>query len=233
MKTLNRIALALTVTLAINFVGLVVAGGLVAQKAQLDREKIEQVREVLFPPEVEVTQDQEEIEPDEPSPMQELMTMLDEQSGRPATERVAGMNHEFDARSTLLSRQRRELEDRLKLLDASATRLARERQTHEAEVARWQNTAAEAAARAQDEGFREALALYEAMPSAQAKRVLEGLDDTVTLAFLRAMDERAASKILEEFQTPQETERLRQLMEQMRQGEPEAQTAGAQLAPVN
>ncbi len=217
MKALNKLTLALVVTLAINFVGLIVAAGMVAQKSGLNGDKIEELKAVLFPPPAE-PELEEEVEPDEPTPMEELLAMLDAQSGKPAADRVASFEHELDARNARLARQKRELADRMRLLDTASNQLATDRDQLAEQVTDWEERRTTAEARLTDEGFLTTLRLYESLPAAQAKKVIAGLDEEIALAFLKAMEPRTAGKILREFDGDDETEQLRRLLEGMRQG---------------
>ncbi|MEM1011349.1 MAG: hypothetical protein AAGI46_03905 [Planctomycetota bacterium] len=230
MKMLNRLVLALVVTLAINFIGLAIAAGLIAQKSGLDKDKIADVKEVLFPPPPEPVEDEAEEEPAEPTPMEALLAMLDSQSGKPADARVVNYEHELDARSALLDRQQRQLADRLRQLDSASRQHAAARQTHASEVATWQGKRDEAEARLSDEGFLATLALYESLPAPQAKKVIAGLEDEIALAFLRAMEPRTASKILREFENDEDTQQLRRLLEGMRQGVAENESTDTDAA---
>ncbi len=239
MNLLKKLLLALVVTASINFVGLVVATAMLATKVDLSREKLTEVKDVLFPPPAEP----EPLEivddtPPKPTAMESLYALLDAQSGKPADERVDSVSREMDARLASVMREKRTLEDRLAQLARASGALAAERKAHAETVADWQRRVAAAADRAEDAGFAETLTLYEAMAARQVKDVFEGLDDEVALQFLRAMDPRKASKVLKEFEAGPETERVRRLLEMMRTGDlaaadPFAEPASSDAGELN
>jgi hypothetical protein len=71
-----------------------------------------------------------------------------------------------------------------------------------------------------DEQFRKTVAQYEALPPKQGKQMLQALvsggDQAQAVAYLDAMDERAAKKILSEFKTPDEVTLATELLEKLR-----------------
>lgn len=219
MNLLKKLVLVLIVTLAINFIALIAAGAMLAQRAQLDRGKIEQVREVLFSGLQESTEAEAPAEPQEPTPMEQLVALLDAESGRGAEERVGSISRTLDDRAVALSRIRRELSDRSRQLDAAAKKLASERQSFDAKVEAWRTEVEAATARAADEGYQKSLELYEQLQARQVKNLFLGLEDDVVLAYLRDMDPAAAAKVLKEFKTDEEADRARRILEKMRQGE--------------
>ncbi len=219
MSLLKKLWMVLVVTLALNFVALIAVAGLLAQRAHLDGEKIKAVREVLFPADdsaEDVEADPVVDEPTGPTPMEELLALLDAQSGKPAERRVSEMTASLDERATMLDRRRREVADRRRTIAAAAERVLADKQSFEATRDEWQAAIAAANARATDEGFREALTLYEQLPSKQVKAIFIELPDDDAVAYLRAMEPRQAAKVLKEFKSPAETERAKTLLELLR-----------------
>ena len=232
MNAIKKLFAASVAVLAINFVAMLVAGAMLAQRAGVDRAKIEAVRDVLFPPETPVVVEPaaESVEPDLPTPMQELVALLDAQAGKPPEARVSDVADALDARTAALARDRRELADREAQVLAATRKLAQERAAFEAESKAWTEAVAAAQARAGEAGFAESLALLTAMPAKQAKGVLAECDDEAALRYLRAMEPRTAAKVLKEFNTPLETRRVSEWLEQMRQGDA-AVAAASQTTP--
>ena len=223
MSAARKLFSLLVVVLALNFLGMAVALAMLAQRAQLDRVKLAQIKDVLFPPSqqpAEAADAAEPAPPPEPTPMEQLMALLDAQAGKPVEARVTELRETFDDRAAALARAARELADRQRLADAAAKRLADDRTALEQERAAWAEQVADAVKRAADAGFRQSLTLYEQMPPKQAKAVLLLLDDEVALSYLRAMDPRAAGRLLKEFKDGPETEKVKTLLELMRQGDP-------------
>ena len=73
---------------------------------------------------------------------------------------------------------------------------------------------------AQDQGFQDSLSLYNSMPPKQAKTVFLTMDDATVVNYLRAMTPRTAAKILKEFKSPEELDRVHKLMDRMRVNRP-------------
>ncbi len=220
MKLLRKLWAVLLVTLAMNFLALLIAAAMVAQRAQLDAEKVKQVKEVLFPPEsVEDSVIDDSATPPEPTPMEQLMVLLDAQSGKPAEDRVVDVSRALDERAVTLDRTRRELEDRGRQIDEAATRLAADRSRLEAEQSAWTSRTAAAEARASDEGFKQALSLLAQLPAKAVKDVFMGMPDAEVVPLVRSMEPRQAAKVLKEFKTPPEMERLREVLDEIRAGE--------------
>lgn len=227
MTMLQKLLSAIVVVLAVNFIGMVVAAALLAQKAALDREKIQAVRDVLFPPaETEASEAPDDADaaepPAEPTPMEQLMTLLDAQSGKPTEKRVEDLQQTFDQRTLALTRARRELDDLRRQLDLASGQLLQEREQFEASRKEWQDAVVNAADRARDKGFADALELYQELPAEQTKGIFMQIEEEVVLQFLQAMDPEAAARILREFENEAETQKLRSILEQMRMGDPVA-----------
>jgi len=70
---------------------------------------------------------------------------------------------------------------------------------------------------ASDQGFQDSLSLYQTLPAKQVKTIFMGLEDATVIQYLQAMESRAAAKITREFKTTEESERLKRLLERMRQ----------------
>ena len=68
----------------------------------------------------------------------------------------------------------------------------------------------------EDKGFEETLDLYNSMPTKQVKDVFVTLDDATVTKYLQAMDAARAAKVLKEFKTPPETERVQKWLEIIR-----------------
>lgn len=230
MKMLQKLTSAVVVVLAVNFIGMAIAAALLAQKTGVDREKLVAIREILFPREEDDTAEEavDAAEPPEPTPMEQLLTLLDAQAGKPTEARVDDLQQTFDQRTAQLTRARRELADLQRQLDIASSRLVEERETFEATREEWEQAATEAEERARDAGFADALALYQQLPAKLTKDIFLQLEEEIVLEFLRAMDGQTAARIIREFKSDAETQKARSILERMRQGEPIANSAGRQ-----
>ena len=84
----------------------------------------------------------------------------------------------------------------------------------------------QAARLASDQGFQDSLNLYNSMPAAQVKRVFAGLDDQTVTTYLEAMQPRTAAKIIKEFKSQDETDRIQHILERMRTAQASATLKG-------
>lgn len=231
MNALRKLLNLTVVVLAINFIGMAVAAMLLAQRADLSREKLSQVKQILFPSEETPAVDEPKpAEPAEPTPMEQLIALLDVQAGKSTEQRVRDVRETFDERAVVLGRARRELVDRQRQIDAATQKLLQERSEFESRRQAFETAVATAADRANDEGFRTTLTLYEQMPAKQTKEIFLQLENQTVLAFLVAMEPRTAAKVLKEFKTDPEIQKITDILELMRQGDPAATSALEELA---
>jgi hypothetical protein len=70
------------------------------------------------------------------------------------------------------------------------------------------------------------LQLYQSLPSAQVKKLFLSMEDDLVARYLQAMPTRQASKIIKEFETPEETVRLQAILERIRKSAPGAAGGG-------
>jgi hypothetical protein len=224
MNLLRKLWAVLVVTLAMNFVALAVAAAMLWQRAGLDKEKFAEIRSILFPAE-EGEGDSgaaDADEPAEPSPMEQLLALLDAQSGKPADRRIDDIAISIDERTVSLERRRREVADRMQQVNTAAANLAADRKAFEKERAAWNEQVAAARERATDAGFQKSLEMFESIPAKSAKTLFMNMSDEEAVDFLRAMEPRASIKVLKEFKTPDELGRLGNYLALIRQGEPTA-----------
>lgn len=214
MRTLFTV---ITAVLAINF--LAVAGGVgwLFQKGALTREKIPAIKEILFPKPTEApaTQPSDESQPTT-QPAMRLEELLAKATGRTATEQVEFIKNAFDAQMAILDRRQRELIDLQRQIDLAKTQMTRDRSSLNEQTKAMDDREKQAAALAADKGFQDSLTLYNSMPANQVKRVFSGLDDATVTTYLQSMQPRTAAKIIKEFKSPEETERMQRILERMR-----------------
>jgi hypothetical protein len=224
----------LVLALAANFL---LAAGTVAwlyQTGRLDRERIVAIRKIVLDKPVAPAPKDEAAQPAAAitRPAMSLEALLDKHTGKRAGEQVEVVQQAFDAQSVLLDRRRREVEDLAAQVARQQEKLAEDRAELESE--RRGFNAREEAARgvAGDQGFQDSLKLYGAMPARQVKGVFVSMPDETVVRYLRALPPRTATKIVKEFKTPEELERIRRIMERMQQGEPATRPAGTNAGPA-
>jgi hypothetical protein len=216
-------------TLALNFLAL--AGGIVIlyRAGNLDREKVRQIKELVFAPATQPTEDNAAA-PRDPAtqPTLKLEEMLSKVSGRSASEQVEFMQRTFDAQMAVLDRRFQELQSQRKTVEEARAQIDQERKVLGA--GQQKLAAAQQAEKklAEDKGFQDTLALYTTMPAKQVKSIFMGLTDDTMIQYLRAMEPRTATKITKEFKTPEEVTRIGAVMEKMRQTQTQATAAAGQ-----
>ena len=62
--------------------------------------------------------------------------------------------------------------------------------------------------------------MYATLQPRQVKSIFLGLDDVTVMNYLRALEPRAAGRIIKEFKTPEETARIERILERIRQAGP-------------
>ena len=115
-----------------------------------------------------------------------------------------------------LDRRQRELADLQRQVDMANQSLARDRTSLDAEKKQLADREQLAATLAADKGFQDSLRLYQTMPARQVKQVFLAMDDETVTRYLQAMEPRGATKIVREFKTPDEVQRIQRVLDRMR-----------------
>jgi flagellar motility protein MotE (MotC chaperone) len=220
----KRLFNVIVLALAANF--LILAGGVgyLWKTERLDRDKVHSIREILFPPNEEAGPAARPATQPATQPVLNLDAVLVAHANMPAAEQVQLLQRTFDSRMAQLDRRQRELEALHDLVKNGEARLAKDRADFEQELLALRKREQEADQLAKDKGFQDSLELYGTMKPKQVKDVFAGLPDDVVVRYLRAMDPGQAGKIIKEFKTPAEVQRVKGLMEQVRSA---AESAGA------
>lgn len=208
----------LVLALAVNFVALLAGVGYLYQSKRLDRERVRAIREMLFPPPppADAATTQPSGKGATTQPVLKLEELLAAHTGRPAAEQAQFLQRTFDSRMAELDRRQRDVEALHDLVRNAEAKLAQDRLQFEAKLAALEAREQEATRLAADKGFQDALKLYGTMKPKQVKEVFATLPDDVVVRYLRAMESRDASKVIKEFKSPAELERLKVLMERVR-----------------
>jgi hypothetical protein len=210
----------LVLTLALNFVVFAAALTYVYRTANVDRETVRSIREILFPPPPEPKPTTRPVATTQPT--LKLEELLARSAGRPPAEQLDYIRQSFDSQMAQLDRAHRALIDLQRQVKLAQDRLAADRLALEQEKKDLAEQKGEAERMAADKGFQDSLALYQTMPAKQVKSLFLGMDDETVNRYLQAMEPRTAAKIAKEFKAPDEVERLQRIMERMRQPEQQA-----------
>lgn len=218
MKQLLRI---LTITFALNFLLLAGAVAVLAFSGRLDSAKIAAAREALFAAATQPSTQPAGESTTQPTtrPLGRLEDLLDKRVGRSANEQVQFIQHSFDQQVAILDRRQRELQALQDQVDAARDRLIKDREQLVAQRKVLEDEKKLLMSQLTDEGFQEALALYQSMPAKQVKTIFMTLDEEVVTRFLKGMPPRTAAKIIKEFKAPDETERIQKILEKLRQAQ--------------
>lgn len=222
-KMLNLIS----AVLALNF--LVIAGGMgyLMVTGKLTKDKIGEIRQLVLASDQPATtqpattQTAQEVPPT--TPMLRLDNLLAEAAGRVEPTQVNVVQTAYDAQNALLERRLREVEDqRRQLAQAKADFETQRKALLEQAAALTEKQQAQEQV-AQDKGFQDTLALYQAMAPKKVKEIFKGLTDDVVVRYLQSMEPRQAGSILKEFKTPEENSRAQTILEKMRQANVKAE----------
>ena len=212
-KLLNVLAL----TLAINF--LVIAGvvAYLYRDGRLDRARIAAIKEILYPPPPVEAPASQPVTDQLAQPTMKLEELLAKTAGRPAAEQLDYIRKSFDSQMAQLDRAHRELLDLNRQVEKARGRLNEERQALDEKEKKLADREQQAQRLASDQGFQDSLSLYQTLPANQVKTIFIVLEDATVIQYLQAMESRTAAKITKEFKSPEESERLKRLLEKMRQ----------------
>jgi hypothetical protein len=193
------------------------------------------MREMVFPSTAPATQEvkAELVAQATTRPVLRLEELLEKQAGRPANEQVAYMQTAFDAQMAQVDRRQRELVDLQRQVDLAQQQLAKDRAALEEEKRKLAAREDEAAKLAADKGFQDSLELYKSMQPKQVKEIFMTLDDAAVERYLTAMEPRMAGKIIKEFKTPQEIQRVQAVLERIRQAQQQQQQQQPQQAEAS
>lgn len=120
-----------------------------------------------------------------------------------------------------LERTRQEVRDLQDNLAQRQSVMEQQRQELLAEKEALQKRVDELEQRYNDEGFRKAVTMYEALPPKQTKQMFQSLMDSQqtdeVISYLEAMQPRKAAAVLKEFKTPQELVQAAELTQRLRE----------------
>jgi hypothetical protein len=206
---------------------------------KLDKTRVRAINEILFPPAPagpEVLATQPTTQPTT-QPASRLDELLAKYAGRRAGEQVELIQQSVDAQASALDRRSRELDNLMQQILREKAELAHKSAAIDAERLRITDRENQQAAQANDQGFQDSLKLYSAMPGKQAKSAFMAMPDDTVARYLQAMPPRTATKIIKEFKSAEEQERINRVMDRMRQGggpatRPASDAVAGAAAPV-
>jgi flagellar motility protein MotE (MotC chaperone) len=204
--------------LAINFLAIAGGAGWLYQSGHLDRKRVQAIKATLFPPPAPAapTTQPAEAEGARAAGSKRLEDLLAKMAGKhTAAEQVEFIQQTFFTTMAQLDRRQVEIENLNQQLAVENQKLATDRKALDEERERLTASEQQSQRLASDKGFQDTLTLYSAMPPKQAKTVFMTLDDQTIAQYLDAMQPRTAAKIIKEFKSPDETERIKRVMEKI------------------
>ena len=232
---MKRLWNVFVLTLAVNF--LAVAGGVayLYKDGRLDRQRVQAIRLVLYPPPPPAIAAATQPARAASEPVLQLGELLAQKSGLSAAEQLEFIQQTFDARMAELDRRQREMSDLQRQVDMANAALARDRAALDAQRKQLSDREQLAATLAADKGFQDSLKLYQSMPAKQVKQVFMSMEDETVQRYLQAMEPRGATKIVREFKSPDEVQRIRRVLDRMRgpATQPAPNAAGAEAVPLS
>ncbi len=229
MKNLLNVII---LTLALNFLALAGGVGWLWQTGKLDRKSATAIKEIIFPP-VDPAATPTGGAATQPAasdpttrPSSRLEALLARHAGvTTAAQQVDLVQQNVDAQVGQLDQRERQLEDLQRLITAAQTKLQNDRKVLETDRQQLTDEQQQNAKLAEDKGFQDSLTLYGSMPSKQVKGIFMTMNDATVRQYLQAMQPRNAAKIIKEFKSPEELDRVRRVLDKMRQGDATADPA--------
>lgn len=224
---MKRLWDVLVLTLAVNFLALAGCVGWLYGSGRLDRDRVVKMRALVFPPAPVAAPPATQPAAVDPTtrPTLKLEELLARQSGLPAGQQVEFIRQTFDAQMAQLERRDRELADLKVQIDLANAKLTADRAALDADRKRLTDDQQQARKLAGDQGFQDSLALYTSMPPKQVKTVFLTLTDETVMRYVEAMPPRTAAKVIKEFKSPDEIDRIQRILEKMRNAGPTTQDA--------
>jgi hypothetical protein len=214
---MKRILNVVVLMLAVNFAA--VAGGIgwLASTGHLTKERMAEVRKVLFPPPATQPATAAPATPaPPPGPDERLGDLAARVAAMAPADRVLAVQQAHDATLAELDDRRRELVDLRAQVELARQQVASAREAvaqQQATLAAEQNRRATADA---DKGFQDSLALYKSLPPKQVKDIFATLPDETVQRYLQAMDGRQSAKVMKEYKSPADVARLQRVLERIR-----------------
>jgi hypothetical protein len=217
---MKRLWDVLVLTLALNFLAIAGIVGWLYQGGHLDRQRVGEIKKVIFPPPATQPAPAEQTASDPTTqPTLVLETLLARHGNMTAGQQVDFVRKTFDERQAELEHEESMLHDLQTQIEQAQAKLTTDRESFEAQRKRFADEQEQAKKLAADQGFQDALALYSGMPAKQAKSVFLTLGDDVVKSYLEAMDKGTAAKIIKEFKTPDELDRIHRILEKIRRAD--------------
>jgi len=230
---MKKLLTVLMFALGLNFMAIAGGVGYLFKTGHLDREKIAELKKIVFPPTTEHSAEEPTTKPTEPTlPTMNLDALVAKVANKPAGEQVDFVRQTFDQQLAELDRKRRELLDLQTQIDMAKEQALIDRTKLEESQKELASKQQATAKQSDDKGFADSLQLYTTMPAKQVKTIFLSLSDDVVKRYIEAMPAKTATKIIREYKTPEETARIQMVLEQIRRSDKGGDAGANEKAPL-
>ena len=238
---MKRIWNVVVLTLAMNFAMAAAGVGWLAASGHLTRQRMADVRQVLFPPATRPAAAAAATTTQPTSggtlaadadPVDRLGALLAKAAGRPPGGRLEAAQEVQEVDLAELDRRRREAADVRRQAELAESQAKADHDAVDRERQAFTAQRDQQAAAAADKGFQDSLELYRTLPAKQVKAIFLSLPDETVQRYFQAMDPREAGKIMKEYKSPAEAQRLEVVLEKIRQAPAAATPPADQNAPA-
>lgn len=206
MKLLATMAKAAIVLFAVNFLAVIGLVLFLMSKGVLTREKVAAALQALEAPEGGGTPPDETGALTQPAPPDPPPISLSDRERA-----VAAVRADLDREIADIRRRQEMVERERRRLEADRADFEAQREAEALKTA----AALEAARTA---GLREAIKTYRALKAPRIKQLIAALSDEEMGLVLMGLDDRLRSRVIDEFKTPDETDRVRRVIQLIRDG---------------
>jgi len=205
----------------VNLLAVIMFGGWLWQSGRLDVDRFRRMREMLGMTIAQERAAQAAAEAEAEARLLEAREQARETNPPlPSVEQVRYVNLVDDQTRQAMRRLQDETEQHFARLSMNQAQIDRERAALDTEKQAWHQSIAEERQRRTDEQFQKTVKLYESAKPKLAKQWMLNLinkgEEHQVVAYLDAMNPRAAKKILDEFKTEEDARLATELLEKLR-----------------
>lgn len=203
---LRRIYQGVSLLAIVNMLAMGGLAGFLAATGRLGPEQIQRIATVLRGESIE-------------TPAPTTQPAGEETPTQVASAQIAFDQEAHQLEAAAVQRAWREAENHRRLLEVAQLELMQREEAHARRVQQWEEEARRTSELGEARGFQKEIDLLGQISPTKAKGLLWQMSDAEVLRILDHLDVRIAKRILEEFSSPEELERLKSLMQQMGQQE--------------
>ena len=185
---------AIHVIVLAGFVGVLFASG------RINREKLERIVEIIR-------------EAEDGEAVAEVRLETEEEVPKASSECIEADKVAEEIEERRIDRLVRDLENKYVMLEEVKQKIVDDEKNLAQREAQFSQMMKDERERLQNEGFLEAVQIYSDMPPESAKKLFMTIEDRPVMEYLALMDGRARKKIIKKFQTPEELEKVKRVID--------------------